>query len=97
MAVVVVGVAVALGSGCASRRTQQSNRRDAEMTYEVKQRLQAEDTTRDEPVSVRVDSRVVILAGEVDDEEVREEAKRIAESVAGVEGVVDHIEVRDEP
>ena len=66
----------------------------AEMTQTVQKALLADKATARYPIEVIVEGAAVTLTGDVDSQEDKEAAERIARSVSGVASVVNELVVR---
>jgi hyperosmotically inducible periplasmic protein len=67
---------------------------DAAITAKVKASILAEPGLKSLQINVATDSATVTLSGNVDNADLRERAKQIASSTAGVKGVVDQLTVK---
>lgn len=67
---------------------------DATLTARVRSRLLWDQQTRSQGINVEVEDGTVRLTGEVDSEEIREEAGAIVRSTRGVSEVQNELEVR---
>jgi hyperosmotically inducible protein len=67
---------------------------DAAITAKVKASILAEPGLKSLQINVATDSATVTLSGNVDNADLRDRAKQIASSTAGVKGVVDQLTVK---
>jgi osmotically-inducible protein OsmY len=72
-------------------------RTDTELAHAVRQALEWDVFVPDRQVKSTVSDGVVTLTGDVQTRSEREDAERAVRNLAGVRGVVDHIEVRPSP
>ena len=96
LATTLLGVAVV---GCSSNEPMPAQKAgsfvdDSYLTTAVKSKLAVNEGLKSFDIKVITDHQVVTLSGTLPTSALRDQAVTVAKSVDGVQGVVDHIEVK---